>query len=259
MHFGRQHPRSLCRRLGKLALISALLLVSVGGCRGALVRQYEYEEDVQLSLDGSATLYVNASLPALVALRGLPLDPDPAARLDRNKIRALYESAGARVSRVSAWRRSRRRFVSVRVDVGDLKQLARIAPLAWSTYRFDRVGDAYLYRQTVGPSANPPVATVGWTGREVVGFRVSVPSTIESHNALPENLERGNILLWEQTLADRRAGVPLVMEVRMESQSILARTLWLFALSSLVAVSVVAALIWCIVRRGAPPKPAADG
>jgi hypothetical protein len=243
--------------LGGLALAVICGLVPAGACRGTLVRQYEYEEDLQLSLDGSATLYVNASIPALVALRGLPLDPDPSARLDRSKVRALYEAGGVRVSRVSAWRRNRRRFVSVRLDTDTVGQLARVAPLGWSTYRLDSVDDSYVYRQEVGPSAKTPVGAVGWTGKELVAFRLHVPSKIEYHNTLPANFERGNILLWEQPLSDRRAGVPLVMEVRMHSQSILAHTLWLFAFSGLVALTVFAAFTWWLFRRGAgPDRPA---
>ena len=40
-------------------------------CSGVLSRKYEYEEDIYLALDGSATVYVNAAVPALVALRGV--------------------------------------------------------------------------------------------------------------------------------------------------------------------------------------------
>ena len=54
-----------------------VLFVSTAACRDTnLFRQYEYEEDVYLSLDGSATVYVNGSLAALNALRGASFDPD---------------------------------------------------------------------------------------------------------------------------------------------------------------------------------------
>ena len=47
------------------------------GMQGRTVRKTgtNDEEDLYLALDGSATLVVNASIPALVALRGLDLDP----------------------------------------------------------------------------------------------------------------------------------------------------------------------------------------
>ena len=43
-----------------------------------------------LSLDGTATVYVNASLPALNALRGTSFDASPNARVDRAAIRAYF-------------------------------------------------------------------------------------------------------------------------------------------------------------------------
>ena len=48
-----------------------------------------------LRLDGSATVNVNASVASLVALRGVDLPVDPKARLDRGRVRALFQTAGA--------------------------------------------------------------------------------------------------------------------------------------------------------------------
>ena len=62
-------------------LLAALLTTAACGSSG-LFRQYEYEEEVYLSLDGSATVYVNSSIPALNALRGTSFDPDPDARFN---------------------------------------------------------------------------------------------------------------------------------------------------------------------------------
>ena len=46
------------------ALRTSVLLVSTVACGGAtsIFRQYEYEEEMYLSLDGTATVYVNSSL-----------------------------------------------------------------------------------------------------------------------------------------------------------------------------------------------------
>ena len=61
-----------------MAFVWVLIALAVSaGCRGGLVKQYEYEEEIYLSIDGRATMHVNASLPSLVALRGLDVDPDP--------------------------------------------------------------------------------------------------------------------------------------------------------------------------------------
>ena len=53
----------------RLAALSLALLLA--GCSLPFGREYEYEEQLYLDVDGSATVIVNASMPALVALRGL--------------------------------------------------------------------------------------------------------------------------------------------------------------------------------------------
>ena len=90
---------------------------------------------------------------------------------------------------------------------------------------------------------------VGWDGSELVAFRLHLPSKIAYHTAGKDNLLRGNILLWEQPLTARLAGDRLEMEARMEPTSILYRTLWLFAGSMLAALSVLAAIIWWVVKK----------
>src|SRR6478609_11043422 len=97
------------------ALMLAAVLAS-SACGNVIARKYEYEEEVYLALDGSATVYVNASVPALVALRGAPLPLDPKARLDRNDVRAFYQTAVSDVRSVSTSRRDGRRYVHLRVD-----------------------------------------------------------------------------------------------------------------------------------------------
>ena len=52
------------------ALVLIAVLASIA-CGNVIARKYEYEEEIFLALDGSATVYVNASVPALVALRGV--------------------------------------------------------------------------------------------------------------------------------------------------------------------------------------------
>lgn len=96
-----------------MAVLAAAMVESA--CSGVIARKYEYEEDVYLALDGSATVYVNAAVPALVALRSAPLPLDPSARLDRNDVRAFYQGPGARVASVSTSRREGRRYVHLRL------------------------------------------------------------------------------------------------------------------------------------------------
>ena len=59
-----------------------------------LVRSYEYEEDIYLSLDGSAEVTVNASIAALVSLRGLrSADRSRGAPRPRSAPRRLHVTA----------------------------------------------------------------------------------------------------------------------------------------------------------------------
>src|SRR5439155_21223419 len=96
---------------------------AVAGGGGALFRQYEYEEDIYLSRDETATVYVNSSIPALDALRGASFDVRYNVPIDRKQIRCLYNTAVTHVRQVSFQRRSNRRWVHVRVDVDDVRRL----------------------------------------------------------------------------------------------------------------------------------------
>lgn len=246
------------------AVLVAVLGIAVLGnaaCKGGILgKQYEYEEDLYLSLDGSATLVVNASLAALVALRGIDTDISPTSRLDLNKIRAAYQSPVSEVTRVSPpWRRAGRRFVQIRMNVSDVRKLNEAAPFAWSRYTLDVDSGHHVFEQKVGASALKPgtLQNVGWNGSELVAFRLHLPSRILWHNARdletnqPTDTQRGNILAWEQHLADRLDGRPIDIKVELDSQSILHRTVWLFAGSFAAAVVVLALLIWWTMSKGA--------
>ena len=240
-----------------IALIAAAATVACGG--RIFVKQYEYEEDLYLATDGSADLIVNASIPALAALRGLPLDTEPSAQVDRDRIREAYESSDTEVTRISRpWRRDGRRFVQVRVKVQDIRRLESVAPFAWSRYGLAAQNGVSVFTQHVGASAFKPgtLQSYGWDGSEVVAFRLHLPSKVRWHNSRsletnePLSVARGNILGWEQHLSDRLDGVPLDIRVEMESQSILYRTLWLFGSAFLAAVLLLMALIWWTIRKG---------
>jgi hypothetical protein len=178
--------------------------------------------------------------------------------LDSAGVREYYATPITRVTSITPSRRNRRRFVHVRIEVDDVGKLNRAAPFAWSAYQFRRDGNLFLFRQTVGRAAGKDVGQVGWTGGESVAFRLHLPSKIVYHNAAPDNLRRGNILIWEQSLQDRLRGQPLVMDARIETQSILYRTLWLFATTFAVVAVMFGVLIWWILRRGAQAKGDAD-
>jgi hypothetical protein len=240
-----------------------LCVLVTSACSGTsmLFRQYEYEEEVYLSLDGSATVYVNSSLAALNALRGTSFDAAPAARVDTAAVREYFSSPATRVVRVSQSRRSNRRFVHVRLDVPDITKLGGVAPFAWSKYAFTRDGDQYKYLQTVGAPAGKAVGSVGWNGSEIVAFRLHLPSKIRYHNT-GRQIGRGNIVVWEQLLTDRLKNAPVVyaekgdgvLDARMDAQSILYTTLWLFGTTFLAVAVVFCGVIWWVMRKGRTVK-----
>jgi hypothetical protein len=245
-------PSGACHPIRSLVLmaVAATALVAASGCGGSLVKQYEYEEDIYLSLDGSATIYVNASIPALVNLRGFDLKTEPNALLDRAAVRALYTSPAAHVVRISSWRRFGRRFVQLRLSVDDVTKLGSAPPFAWATYTIDRRDGLVTYRQALGAAAGRPVPDLKLKGHELMAVRLHLPSRIRYHNAGQGNLKRGNILVWEQEFAARQVGSPLEIEARFEETSILYSTLMLFFASGALALSVLALLIWWVVRKG---------
>jgi hypothetical protein len=256
-------PKGTPRAKRWLVVVGILLAVLILWWRAADVRdvfgrQYEYEEDLTIDLDGSGSLTVNASLAALSALRGLDVDP-LGQSVDRDRIRTLYESGVTRVKSVPRpWRRRGRQFVQINLEFDDVRKLNQAAPLSWSAYQLGQEGGQHVFRQTVTASALKPGAlkNVGWNGSEIVAFRVHLPSRILEHNARdlekdePTGIRRGNILAWEQHLADRLDSRPVNVQVRMESQSILYRTLFLFIGAFAAAVLTLTGLIWWTIRRG---------
>ena len=256
-------------RAAVVAIVLAAFAGACNGSRGPLGPAYEYEEDLTLRLDGAATLIVNASIPALVALRGLPLNADPRARGDelKKQIQNLYTSPYTKVGRISTWTRQGRRFVGIHLTVTDVRSLAQTAPFSWARHELREEGEQIVYRETLSRPQAPPdaLAKAGLTGNEIVAFRLHLPARIRFQNShyldRPESrpTSRGNILTWEQRLGQRLEGQPIayaedrssdVMEVRMDRQSILYRTLWLFGLAFLAALLVIAGLIWLTMRRG---------
>ena len=230
------------------AFVLIAVLASIS-CGNVIARKYEYEEEVFLGLDGSATVYVNASVPALVALRGMALPLDARARLDRQVVRGLYETPASHVASVTTSRREGRRYVHLRMSVPDVRRLGEAPPFAWSSYQYVQPEKEFTFTQTMRAAAGQPVANVGWDGSELVAVRIHLPSKITWHNAPSKTVERGNIVVWEQLLSERQKGTPLEIVARMETQSILVRTLALFAAMGVLVIATFIAAIWFVKSR----------
>jgi hypothetical protein len=231
-----------------LALVLLSVLLSLA-CANVVARKYEYEEEIFLALDGSATVYVNASVPALVALRGFTLPLDPSARFDRLVVRDLYNTPVTTVESVTTSRREGRRYVHLRIDVPDISRLAEAPPFAWSEYRYLEGHDTFEFAQQLNEAAGAPAGNSGWQGDELIAVRVHLPSVITEHNSPTRKVERGNIVVWEQLLSERLKSVPLTIEARMEKESILFRTLALFGAMAVLVVITFAGFIWFVKSR----------
>jgi hypothetical protein len=241
-------------RLCVLCSLCVLIVAAAAACNstGGLFRQYEYEEEMYLSLDGSATIYVNSSIVALNALRGTSFDPRATAGVDRESVGRYFTTSTTRVGRVTTSRRSGRQYVHVRIETDDVSALAAAAPFAWSSYSLDRRGEQVVYKQVVDGRTISREGEIdgGWDDDELVAFRIHVPSVVEYHNAGAANLRRGNIVVYEQSLKDRLLGQPVEIEVQMQPRSILYSTLILFASMFAAVAALFGLVIWRVVRAG---------
>jgi hypothetical protein len=237
--------------------LCAMALVIAAACGGPLGRHYEYEEQLYLSVDGSATILLDASLPALAALRGMTLE-SAAGRLDRSTIRRAFEAAGCDVMNVTQpWRRKGRRFIQVRLRTDHVRNLTGCQPLSWSTHRLEQEGETLRYEQRVGAPAGGNPGAPAWDRSEIVAFKLHLPSRVLDHNVkrldgTNGTVDRGNILTWEQTLDDRLAGKPIEMTLTMEAESILYQTLGLFAGALGAAIVLLGGIVWWNMKRKRP-------
>ena len=95
------------------------------------------------------------------------------------------------------------------MEIDDIRKLSDVAPFAWSRYLFDQQNDVFVYKQTIGAAAGRDVGNVGWNGDELVAFRLHLPSRVPFHNSPTREIERGNIIVWEQPLAGRMKSEPV--------------------------------------------------
>jgi hypothetical protein len=156
------------------------------------------------------------------------------------------------VSSVTLSRREGRRYVHVRLRVPDIRKLSEARPFAWSTYRYQQHGNEFEYSQTLGAAAGQSPGDAGWSGSELIAVRLHLPSKVTFHNSPSKSIERGNIVVWEELLTERQKGTPVEIVARMETQSILFRTLALFAAMAVLVVFTFIGVIWFVKTR----KPA---
>src|SRR5450830_801224 len=90
---GSRYNSRVARGLSRAFALLVIATAVACGSGPGLFQQYEYEEEAFLSLDGTATVYVNSSIAALDALRGASFDMSPTALVDREAVRAYYSTS----------------------------------------------------------------------------------------------------------------------------------------------------------------------
>jgi hypothetical protein len=146
--------------------------------------------------------------------------------------------------------------VHLRLNVPDIKRLGEAAPFAWSSYAYREHDGLFEYAQTMTAAAGRSVPDVGWDGSELIAVRLHLPSKVTFHNSPSKTIERGNIIVWEQLLTERQKGTPLEIVARMETQSILFRTLALFAAKGVLVILTFNGVIRFVkTRKPQAPSP----
>ncbi len=222
-----------------LALLIAFAL------RGCI--HYEFEHEFWLRVDGSGTVNVTGRLGLWTAFKSLPLDAkDPEGM--KKAARALFESSGLEVRRVTLVSRRGHRYLFVAADFKDVNRISYTP--AFPDLRLGLRHETGRL-QLDGSWQRPLEALPGESDREgLIAVRFHLPSKVYTHRNAAEGVERGNILAWREDTAAALDGGRLEFGAEMDERSILLSTVMLFAGAVVLAVLLLAGALWAVVRRG---------
>jgi hypothetical protein len=225
------------------SVLALLLALSLRGCV-----VYEFEHEFWIRVDGSGSVNVTARPELWGAMKGVRVSPaDEDAALQT--VRALFESSGLRVRRVTLTHRAGRPYVFVAADFTDVNRLAgtpAFPDLALS------VGPEGENLRLDGRWSRPPgLPDVPLESRDgLMAVRFHLPSKVYSHRNAFAGVERGNIVAWRETVAEGLAGRPLEVGALIDRRSILRSTIGLFAIAIALALGILATVLWWVVRKG---------
>jgi hypothetical protein len=240
-----------------LARAVALALLATG-TRACLT--YEYEHEIWLRVDGSGTVNVTGRPALWTAFKGLG-GPGPDAVATPDGARALFERSGLRVRRVTLTHRGGHPYLFVSADFRDVNALAGTPAFPDLVLGLRAEGGRL---QLDGRWARPPAARdAGGHDREgLMAVRLHLPSKVYAHRNAADGVERGNIVSWRQDVAQALDGRPLDVGAEMDERSILLSTVFLFATAIAVALAILGAVFYALLRRGrrelARAQPARD-
>jgi len=83
-----------------------------------------------------------------------------------------------------------------------------------------------------------------------MAVRFHLPSKVYSHRNAFAGVERGNIVAWRETVTEGLAGRPLDVGALIDRRSILRSTIGLFAIAIVLALGILATVLWWVVRKG---------
>ena len=228
--------------MSRLAVV-LLLALSLRGCVA-----YEFEHEFWIRVDGSGTVNVTARPELWGAMKGVrvsPTDEDAAGQT----VRALFESSGLRVRRVTLTHRAGRPYVFVAADFTDVNRLAGTP--AFPDLALSVRPEGENLRMDGRWSRPPGLPDVPLESRDgLMAVRFHLPSKVYSHRNAFAGVERGNIVAWRETVTEGLAGRPLDVGALIDRRSILRSTIGLFAIAIALALGILATVLWWVVRKG---------
>ena len=237
--------------MSRLAVV-LLLALSLRGCVA-----YEFEHEFWIRVDGSGTVNVTARPELWGAMKGVrvsPTDEDAAGQT----VRALFESSGLRVRRVTLTHRAGRPYVFVAADFTDVNRLAGTP--AFPDLALSVRPEGENLRMDGRWSRPPGLPDVPLESRDgLMAVRFHLPSKVYSHRNAFAGVERGNIVAWRETVAEGLAGRPLEVGALIDRRSILRSTIGLFAIAIALALGILATVLWWVVRKGRKAQAPAAG
>ena len=223
------------------AVLALLLAASLRGCVA-----YEFEHEFWVRVDGSGTVNVTARPELWAAMKGLKgLEGTDG----RDAVRALFEASGLSVRRVTLTHRKGRPYLFISADFPDVNRLAGTPAFPDLVLSLRPDGDNL---RLDGRWARPPgLPEPGPDQRDgLMAVRFHLPSKVYSHRNAFAGVERGNIVGWRENVTEGLAGRPLDLGALIDRRSILMSTVGLFATAIAVALVLLAAALYWVVRAG---------
>ena len=226
------------------SVLALLLALSLRGCV-----VYEFEHEFWIRVDGSGSVNVTARPELWAAMKGLggatSSDEDAAMQA----VRGLFESSGLRVRRVTLTHRAGRPYVFVAADFTDVNRLAGTP--AFPDLALSVRPEGENLRMDGRWSRPPGLPDVPLESRDgLMAVRFHLPSKVYSHRNAFAGVERGNIVAWRETVTEGLAGRPLDVGALIDRRSILRSTIGLFAIAIVLALGILATVLWWVVRKG---------